>query len=138
MAKSGSHRVRDYRRGKAHINLWVDVETKKKFVELAASYQLSQYEYFEKLIASEPVIPVPEKKRAKKEEEEALALLQECNGEHDMAIHRLVEAYKTMNPSFVYNRRQFETPEQAELRKKFRRIQNRLLAWKKKNFCADE
>jgi hypothetical protein len=132
MAKSGAQRVRDYRRGKAHINIWVAVETKKRFVEIATSYQLSQSEFFEKLMASGPVIPMPEAKRVQKEEEEALVLLHECNGDHEMAITKLLKAYKAINPDFVYNKRPHETPEHAEIRKKFRRIRSKLLRWKRK------
>lgn len=60
-------------------------------------------------------------------------MLHECNGDYDKAIQQLIKTYRAMNPNFVYNRRQFETPEQAELRKKFRRMQNKLLRWKKSN-----
>ncbi len=131
MAKSGSQRVSDYRRGKANINIWVAPDIKKRFVEIAASYQLCQSEFFEKLIDYGAVIPTPVKKRVKAEEEEALARLYKCDGDYDKAIHELVKECKAINPNFAYNKRPSETAEEAKLRKKFRRIRSKLLAWKR-------
>jgi hypothetical protein len=137
MSKSGSQRVRDYRIGKAHINFYVSRETKKRFVDLANRYQLSQSELLEKLVAVGETTPIQVKKRMIEEESEALLRLEECNGDHDAAIHRFAEVCRVINPKFVYNPRPSETPEETALRKRFGRIRSKLLNWKKKGNNPD-
>jgi hypothetical protein len=131
MAKRVSQRVRDYRRGKAHIDIWVPLEIKKRFLELATCHQLTQSELFENLVMVGITTPIQQNRRIK-EESEAKLRLEECNGDHDAAIQRLAEECRTINPKFVYNSRPDETPEETKLRNRFRRIQSKLLAWKKK------
>jgi hypothetical protein len=131
MAKRGPQRVRDYRIGKAHIDIWVSLESKKRFLELANCYQLTQSELFENIVTVGVTAPIQNKRRIK-EESEALLRLEECNGDHDAAIQRLREECRIINPKFVYNSRPDETPEEAELRNRFKRIQSKLLAWKNK------
>ena len=130
MSKSGSQRVRDYRIGKAHIDFYVPLETKKRFVELAKRYKLSQSELFEKLVAGGETSRIHVKKRSIEEESEASLRLDECNGDHDAAIHRLAEECRAINPKFVYNSRADETPEETALRNRFGRIRSKLLKWK--------
>ena len=132
MSKSGTQRVRDYRIGKAHIDFYVSVETKKRFVELSKYYRLSQSELFEMLVVIIETTPMHVKKRTIEEESEALLLLDECSGDHDAAIHRLAEECRAINPEFVYNPRPGETPEETALRNRFGRIRSKLLNWKKK------
>lgn len=124
--------MRDYRRGKAHIDFYVSVETKKRFVELSNRYRLSQSELLEMLVAVIETTPIRVRKRVMEEESEALLRLDECNGDHDAAIHRLAEECKAINPEFVYNPRPGETPEETALRNRFGRIRSKLLNWKKK------
>ena len=132
MSKSGSQRVRDYRIGKAHINFYVPLETKKRFVELSNRYRLSQSELLEMLVAVGETTPIQVKKRLIEEESEALLRLDESKGDHDAAIHRYVEECRVIYPKFTYNPRPGETPEEAALRKRFKRIRSKLLKWKKK------
>jgi hypothetical protein len=130
MSKSGSQRVRDYRIGKAHIDFYVSLETKKRFVGLAKSYKLSQSELLELLVAGGEKSQINVRKRLIEEESEASLLLAECNGDHDAAIHRLAEECRAINPKFVYNPRADETPEETALRNRFGRIRSKLLKWK--------
>jgi hypothetical protein len=58
MAKSGSHRVRDYRIGKAHITFYMPLETKIRFDSLSNHYQLSQSELLERLVAIGETTPI--------------------------------------------------------------------------------
>ncbi|HTP65190.1 MAG TPA: hypothetical protein VMJ66_07355 [Geobacteraceae bacterium] len=138
MSKSRSQRVRDYRIGKAHIDFYVIPEIKKRFVELAQRYRLSQSELLEELVAVGETTPIQvNKKRITKEESEALLLLDECNGDHDAAIRRLAQDCRDINPRFVYNPRPGETPEETALRNRFERIRSKLLNWKKKGNNTD-
>lgn len=132
MSKNGTQRVRDYRIGKAHIDFYVSIETKKRFVELSKRYRLSQSELLEMLVAVIETTPMHVKKRTIEEESEALLLLDECNGDHDAAIHRLAEECRAISSEFVYNPRPGETPEETALRNRFGRIRSKLLNWKKK------
>lgn len=132
MSKCGSQRVRDFRIGKAHIDFYVAPDTKKRFVELAKRYRLSQSELLEQLIPVGETVPIQVQKRVIEEESEALRRLDECNGDHDAAIHQLAEECKVINPRFVYNPRPGETPEETALRNRFKRIRSKLLNWKKK------
>src|ERR1035437_7773573 len=104
MAKRVSQRVRDYRIGKAHIDFWVPLETKKRFLGLATCHQLTQSELFENLVTIGVTAPI-QKNRRIKEESEAKLRLDECNGDHDAAIHRLAAECRTINPKFIYNSR---------------------------------
>jgi len=130
MSKNGSQRVRDYRIGKAHIDFYVSLETKKRFVALAKSYRLSQSELLELLVAGRELSPISVKNSLLEEESEASFRLDECHGDHDAAIHRLAVECRAINPKFVYNPRAGETPEETALRNRFGRIRSRLLKWK--------
>ena len=114
MSKSGSLRVKDYCIGKAHVDYYVPFETKKRFVDLANL--LSQFELCEKLVAVGETTPLQVKKRVTEKESEALLRLNECNGDYDVAIHRVAEGCRVINPKSVYNPRLGETPEETALR----------------------
>ena len=132
MSKSVSRRVSDYRVGKAHIDIYVSPEIKSRFVNLAKSYRLAQSELLGLLVNIGEKTRIEVNKRSIGEEAEALRLLEECSGDHDAAVLRLAQECRVKNPKFVYSQRPNETPEEKALRRRFARIRNKLLYWKKK------